>query len=216
MRLLLANQMKRRILQVLYAPWMPRDLLFCAWHGLAWDPGWRLQGLPLVQRARGSHISIGQRFVACSSSRHNSLGVSQRVIIKATGPGSRVHIGDDVGCSGCTVSAAVSVTIGHRVLLGSGCLICDSDFHPLHPDDRHDHTCTMSQPVVIEDDVFIGARAIILRGVRVGAGSVVGAGAVVTHDVPPMVVVAGNPAQVVRQLNPRSARPVTRVGALPA
>ena len=146
---------------------------------------------------------IGKRFTACSDPRRNILGVFQRVTIQA-GRDAEVVIGDDVGVSGCTISALRSVRIGDRVLLGSGCMLADSDAHPLHPHDRRfDASKTVSKPIVVEDDVFVGARAIILKGVHVGKGSVIGAGAVVTRDVPPMTVVAGNPAAVVKELEPR-------------
>ena len=84
---------------------------------------------------------------------------------------------------------------------GAGCLITDSDSHPLHPSDRRrDHAKTVTKPIVIEDDVFVGARAIVLKGVRLGQGCVVGAGSVVTKDVPAMAIAAGNPAKVVAQV----------------
>lgn len=175
--------------------------MFCWLKRLRWDSGWRLFGLPLVQCHRRGQLAIGKRFTACSDPRCNVLGVFQRVTLKV-GRDAVLIIGDDVGVSGCTVSSQNSIRIGSRVLLGSGCMITDSDAHPLHPWDRqHDQSKTVSKPIVIEDDVFVGARALILKGVHIGQGSVVGAGAVVTRDVPAMVVVAGNPAVVVKALD---------------
>jgi acetyltransferase-like isoleucine patch superfamily enzyme len=195
------EKFKRAILWMLYAPRIPRDVMFCFIKKLKWDCGWRLFGLPLINCHRRGHLSIGKRFVACSDPKHNILGVFQCVTI-TVGRGAELVIGEDVGVSGCTISAMCSIRIGDRVLLGSGCIIADSDAHPLHPlDRRYNLSGAVSKPIVIEDDVFIGMRAIILKGVRVGQGSVVGAGAVVTRDVPPMVVVAGNPAVVVKELD---------------
>jgi acetyltransferase-like isoleucine patch superfamily enzyme len=152
----------------------------------------------LIQIAgRGSSLSIGKKFIACSESRQNSLGVIQPVIIKTTGNNAKVVIGDDVGMSGCTISAATSITIGDHVLIGSGCLITDNDAHPVDPDARRAGVAGAAAPVVIEDDVFIGARAIILKGVTIGRGSVIGAGSIVTKSVPAFSVAAGNPARVV-------------------
>jgi acetyltransferase-like isoleucine patch superfamily enzyme len=145
----------------------------------------------------GSSIVIGRQWVACSDPKHNSLGVFQLVILKTVGHGAKIVIGDDVGMSGCTITAATSVTIGNHVLLGSGCLITDSDAHPVNPEERRAGYGGASRPIVIEDDVFIGARAIILKGVTIGKGCVVGAGAVVAKSVPPYSVVVGNPAKVV-------------------
>jgi acetyltransferase-like isoleucine patch superfamily enzyme len=197
----LSLSQKRRIRALLYAPRMLRDMLFCRWHGLAWDSGWRLYGLPLVQRKPGSRLVVGRRFTAGSDPRQNAIGINQRVTLKTVARGAVLTIGDDVGCSGCTVSAALAVTIGDRVLLGSGCLITDSDAHPLRSEERADPSKTKTAAVVVEDDAFIGARAIVLKGVRIGRGSVIGAGAVVTRDVPPRAVAAGNPARVIRRLD---------------
>ena len=113
------------------------------------------------------------------------------------GHGARVEIGDNVGISGCTISAGKSIIIGNNVLIGSGAVITDGDAHPIDPIERRNGGRGERKPVVIGDDVFIGARAIILKGVTVGVGSVIGAGAVVAKDVPPYSVAVGNPARVV-------------------
>jgi len=75
----------------------------------------------------------------------------------------------------------------------------DSDFHDLSPEGRHFGPAS-AEPVVIEDNVFIGSRAIILKGVTIGRDSVIGAGSVVTRSIPPRTVAAGNPAKVLRPL----------------
>ena len=194
----LSDTQKRLIFAIMYVPYIPRDILFCWWKGLRWSADWRLYGLPLISvRGMGSSIVIGRQWVACSDPKHNSLGVFQHVILKTVGHGAKIVIGDDVGMSGCTITAATSVTIGNHVLLGSGCLITDSDAHPVNPEERRAGYGGASRPIVIEDDVFIGARAIILKGVTIGKGCVVGAGAVVAKSVPPYSVVVGNPAKVV-------------------
>ena len=87
-------------------------------------------------------------------------------------------------------------------MIGSGCLITDTDSHPLHWKDRLEerNELTKQAPITIEDDAFIGARSIILKGVTIGKGAVVGAGSVVSKDVPPFAVVCGNPAKIVKTL----------------
>jgi acetyltransferase-like isoleucine patch superfamily enzyme len=180
------------------------DCLYCIFHGLRWDSSWTLYGFPSVRMHHSAGISIGKRFVACSRIYGNSLGVNQPVILNASGRGAVIAIGDDVGMSGCTVCASVSVRIGNRVMIGSGALLTDSDAHPLHPDDRNAEGKTKAGPIVVEDDAFIGARAIVLKGVTVGRGAVVGAGSVVACDVPPMAIVAGNPARVLRVMENRA------------
>lgn len=109
-----------------------------------------------------------------------------------------VSLGDN---SGIGVNALISsyVTIGNDVMMGPDCIILTAD-HGMERKDipmwRQPHS--EPQPVVIGDDVWIGARVIILPGVHVGSGSVIGAGSVVTKDVEPGSIVAGNPAKLIR------------------
>lgn len=194
----LSGKQKQFILKAMYAPYMLRDILFCWIKGLQWYPDWRFRGLPLISiRGRGSVLKIGHSFTACSHPKWNSLGVFQRVIIKTVSHGAQIIIGNHVGVSGCTISATTSILIGNHVLLGSGCLITDSDAHPVDPDERRLGGGGVSKPIVIEDDVFIGARAIVLKGVTIGKGSVIGAGTVVSKSISPYSIAVGNPAKVV-------------------
>lgn len=195
-------KMKTIFLQVMEAMLAPRSMLWAWLHGIKPDSTWRFRGLPWLRVAgKGSSIRIGKRFTACSRIRFNSFGIIQRVVIRTVAPGATITIGDDVGVSGCTISASKSITIGNRVLVGSGAVIVDQDAHPLDPEDRRNGTGEIGKaPVVIEDDVFIGARVIILKGVTIGKGSTIGAGSVVVKSIPPYSVAAGNPARVVRRL----------------
>ena len=175
---------------------VPRNWIYCLIHGVKYSPSWRFMGLPFIQKRRGGSIVIGRNFKACSKSKYNSIGVFQRVVLKVGRRGS-ITIGENVGISGCSISSQSSIKIGNNVLIGSGVLITDSDAHALNPVERLAGKPGASLPIIIEDDVFIGARAIVLKGITIGKGSVVGAGAVVTKDVPDFSVVAGNPAKVV-------------------
>ena len=101
------------------------------------------------------------------------------------------------------VCAAKYTSIGHRVKIGSGALVIDGDLHSLvldlhfrFQDERACRKCKCS-PVCIGDDVFIGARAIILKGVNIGNGVIIGAGTVVVHDVPAGAKAVGNPARII-------------------
>jgi len=117
-------------------------------------------------------------------------------------PTAQIHIGNNCGFTGTTLVAAEAITIGNRVLVGANSTIADTDFHPLQPAARvQDILNGAHKPIVIEDDVFVGMNCLILKGVTIGTGSVIGAGSVVTRDVPPGVVVAGNPAAIVRKLD---------------
>jgi len=111
-----------------------------------------------------------------------------------------IRVGNRVGLSGASIVAAECVEIGPRTLIGSGAVLWDTNFHPLDPEMRRTHPTegARSAPIRIGDDVFVGARAIILKGVTIGDGAVVAAGAIVTSDVPANATVAGNPAKIVR------------------
>ena len=109
----------------------------------------------------------------------------------------RLLIGDRAFINyGVDIAATGLVSIGADCLIGTHVSIIDNDFHGLV--DRHE--TPSPRPVVIGDNVWIGNRAIILPGVTIGEGAVVGAGSVVTRDVPARTVVAGNPARMVREL----------------
>lgn len=103
---------------------------------------------------------------------------------------------------GCFFLDFGGITIGDRVLIGPRVTLSTSG-HPVEPDERYDFITYA--PIVIEDDVWIGAAATITPGVTVGRGSVVGAGAVVAKDVPPLSVVTGTSVVERRQLGPASA-----------
>ncbi len=115
-----------------------------------------------------------------------------------TGPEGTLAIGDGVRLNyGTSIAAERSVTIGNRVRIGPYVMIVDTDFH----DPYARAVRPPAVPVVIEDDVWIGAKASILKGVRLGRGAIVGVGAVVTKDVAPFSVVAGVPARPVGSLD---------------
>ena len=129
--------------------------------------------------------------------------------------GGEIKIGDwcYVG-EGSRIWSATSIEIGNRVLISHSANMFDSLTHPLRASQRHEqikqlfrkgHPRQISldeRPIKICDDAWIGAGAIVLRGVTVGEGGVIAAGAVVTKDVLPYSIVAGNPAVLVRELSP--------------
>lgn len=159
----------------------------------------QLPGL-IDRRAAGARIAIGA----------GSL-VQGRLV--AERDESQIVIGDNVLVGPSTVvDCALSITLESNVLISYECIIADSDNHSLYPEQRkddlanwmkgfHDWTNSAMAPVVIREHAWIGARSIILKGVTIGSGAVVGMGSVVTKDVPPRVIVAGNPARIVRELD---------------
>ena len=115
---------------------------------------------------------------------------------------AKLEIGDNTGIFGSTILCSGSVTIGSNVLIAGGTHIYDNDFHSLDPAIRHqgiDENIPPS-PVRIGDQCWIGSRCIILKGVTIGYQSVIGSGSVVTKDIPPRQLWAGNPARFVKEL----------------
>ena len=110
--------------------------------------------------------------------------------------GAYLEIGSNSRINGCHISASQKIIIGKNVRISQYVLIMDNDFHNIH-----DHFADgKKEPIIIEDDVWIAAKATILKGVQVGRGAVVAAGAVVTKNVEPFTVVAGVPAKPIKKL----------------
>ena len=112
----------------------------------------------------------------------------------------RVSIGDYCLINpGARLTSAASIEIGHSCMLAMNCYLGDADWHDLQ---HRIYAPGNSAPIVLKDNVWIGDSATIVKGVTIGHNSIVGACAVVTHDVPDNVIVAGNPAKIVRSLDP--------------
>ncbi|MDO4512085.1 MAG: sugar O-acetyltransferase [Bacteroidales bacterium] len=99
----------------------------------------------------------------------------------------------------CTFLDTSPIHIGRSVLLGPGVVLSCAG-HPLHPEQRCSGAYETSEPITLEDGVWIGANATVCGGVTIGEGSVIGAGSVVVNDIPPGVIAAGVPCKVIREI----------------
>jgi acetyltransferase-like isoleucine patch superfamily enzyme len=131
----------------------------------------------------------------------------------AIGEDGRVEVGDYCYFTNAVLLCELQLIIGSYVVIGWNATISDTDFHPIEPAMRILDAVACSplgkgtrrpqilrRAVVIEDDVWIGPNATILKGVRIGAGAFIEAGSLVVHDIPPRARVLGNPAQVIGSL----------------
>jgi acetyltransferase-like isoleucine patch superfamily enzyme len=159
-----------------------------------------VKGRPRIMRFSGS-IRIGDNVTlrSCDYGYHSSLYGPTRLMTD-TSENALIEIGDNTRINGASIHATERISIGRNCLVAANVTILDSDGHGLLPGERT-LVNPAPKPVIIEDNVWIGINAIILKGVRIGQNSVIGAGSVVTRDVPPNCVVAGNPAQVIRTLD---------------
>lgn len=161
-----------------------------------------------LEKARGSKLFIGDNFVFLSGEALNPLCRNIRGCIYCRFPESVIKIGNDTGISSAYLSAKQCITIGNRVKIGGDCILMDTDAHNLDFRVRcsnemigkysKDSLTAASAPIVIEDDVLIGTRCIILKGVTIGARSIIAAGSVVTKSIPADCIAGGTPCRIIR------------------
>jgi acetyltransferase-like isoleucine patch superfamily enzyme len=177
-------------------------------------PVWTHGALPANVRAgRGTMIDGDGAFKRFRSARTPGLVIGEWCTMEGVqfsiGDGGVVEIGDYCYFTNAVLLCELALRIGSYVMIGWNTTVADTDFHPLAPALRIADAIACSplaggrsrppierRPVVIEDDVWIGPNATILKGVRIGAGSFVEPGALVTRDIPARSRVGGNPAVV--------------------
>lgn len=149
---------------------------------------------------RGARITIGDNFYLSSGNGVNPIASNLQADVYVE-PGATLTIGNNVGMSSTRLWIHESARIGNNVKIGGCVLITDTDAYPMdYVARRSSNEGTKSAPVVIEDDVWVGAHCIILKGVTIGARSIIGAGSVVTKSIPADCVAAGNPCKVIKLL----------------
>jgi carbonic anhydrase/acetyltransferase-like protein (isoleucine patch superfamily) len=183
-----------KLIKVLKSP-----SLFCA----LVNAQWRMAGrgrVPVTTRLtgrvrmRGKGLALGQGVCIC--------GDVTPVEFTTVDTG-QICIGDHSFINyGSSFTAYSNVTVGQHCHLGHYLFIADNNEHDLDGHSRR----PVSQPVFIEDHVWIGTRVVVLPGVHIGRHSVVGAGSVVTRNIPPYSVAGGNPARVIRNLKPKAPK----------
>ena len=165
---------------------------------VCWGKNINVSGYPLF-RLLGD-VTIGGNVTFTSNTKYNFVGVYKPCSVCVT-KGATLTIGNNTGFSGVSIFCADSIKIGNFCNIGGNVSIWDSDFHPLNIEERRSHSQNIkTKPIIIKDDVFIGANSIILKGVTIGNGAIVGAGSVVTKDIPDGEIWAGNPARYIRKV----------------
>ncbi|MCR4648554.1 MAG: acyltransferase [Lachnospiraceae bacterium] len=146
-----------------------------------------------------SDFHIGENVIIRSHWRNNPAGGGQNKCIITVNQGAKLDIGRNVGISNSTIYCSKEIEIQENVLIGVNCVIYDTDFHSVVADYRiNGNRNIQKEKVTLKRGSWIGGHCIILKGVTIGENSVVGAGSVVTKDIPDNEIWAGNPAKLIR------------------
>jgi acetyltransferase-like isoleucine patch superfamily enzyme len=188
-----------KCINVIYTP-LAKIAFFL--NGVKINKGLRVYGIIKVYITRRGIVNIGNNLSINSGFRHNIIGRQQKCIFWVEG---ELTIGNNVGISSAAIICNHKITIGNNVLLGGNTVIYDTDFHSLDPQQRGvaglDRLNAKKAPVVIGNNVFIGAHTTILKGVTIGENSIIGACSVVTKNIPDNEIWAGNPAKFVKKVS---------------
>lgn len=171
-------------------------------YGVSYGKNCIIHGKLHIKLFPTAKCSIGDNLYFSSGWNINALCANKQGSIYAT-DNAEIVIGNNVGMSSTILWAHQKIEIKDNVKIGGNCIIIDTDSHSLDYEKRRDchNDWGVAAPVTIEDDVLIGMNTIILKGVTIGARSIIGAGSVVTKSIPSDCIAGGNPAKVIRYIN---------------
>lgn len=165
---------------------------------IIWGKNIKLKGYPIF-RLYGKVI-LGNNLIFNNHTRYNMVGINKSSSILVL-PKAFLQIGDNTGFSGTSIVCTNSISIGQYCKFGGNTSIWDTDFHQLNYLERRKNIGDIiTKPIIIGDDVFVGANTIIMKGVTIGNRAIIGAGSVVTKNIPADQIWAGNPAKFIRNL----------------
>lgn len=195
----LSNKAVRKVNRICHKCYFNLTTFFCrifAWlsgvnsHGKVVFRGWTS-----FFRASNSIINVGEGCSFNSSGYANHIGLNHRCIISTMAAEASINIGNGTGMSSTTISSWVSVDIGKNVRIGANTVIMDGDFH------LDDIRTSAPRPIIICDNVWLGANVVVMKGVRIGENSIIGTNSIVTRDIPANCVAAGSPCRVIKEIN---------------
>ncbi len=160
---------------------------------------WRIRGFIYIKNQ--GVITIGEKLLVNAHWKANLIGVGERTLIIVK-PKAVLTIGKNVGISNSAIICHQHITIEDDVMIGGGCCIYDTDFHSIDFENRvyFGSVGVKKAPVVISKGVWLGARVMVLKGVRIGERSVIAAGSVVVKNVPDGELWGGNPAVFIKKI----------------
>lgn len=163
-------------------------------YGVAIGERWEFRGKCHISKVPGSSIKIGRGFRCFSVYQEPSL-LKCNTSIQTNDEKAQLIIGDNVGIGGTKISCFKKILIGNNVKVGGNTTIMDGDYH------SEDYRSGQPKEIVIEDNVWIGYSCLILKGVHIGKNSVIGAGSVVTKDIPEDTIAAGVPCKIIKHID---------------
>lgn len=161
--------------------------------------------MPYFKVRHNSKCIIGNNVTFNSDERRLDTALTN-ICNLSIGFNAILTIGDNTVLNGVSITAFQRVEIGKMCQIASNTFIADTDFHPIDPEERKKQTCRLEydknkvnkKEIIICDNVWIGWGAIILKGAKIGNNSIVAAGSIVTGEFPDNVIIAGNPAKIVK------------------
>lgn len=192
------------ILRIIFLPkkifdFVYHKLLF-AWKSVQAESFPKINGRIMIT-GRGT-LKLGKNVAFNSSLRSNPIGGDTKLILDL-GTNGILEIGSNTGISNAAIIAHTKITIGEQVKIGGSVKLYDTDFHALNPVKRAtpETDIATKKEIRIENNAFIGAHSIILKGVTVGENAIIGAGSVVTKNVPENEIWGGNPAKFIKKID---------------
>lgn len=170
------------------------NLIYALWWKISIGKDLRFIGKCHFYRYPYSKITIGNNCTFLSKSFSNQIGINRKCMISTQSEKAHIFIGDNCGFSGTVIGCFVSIKIGNNVRVGANTLITDADWH------TDDYRSGEPKPIIIEDNVWIGEGVKVLKGVTIGENSLIGAGSIVTRDIPANVIAAGNPCVIIKNI----------------
>ena len=182
----------------------PINKIRFALNGVKYEKGFRAKGnIYIYKHYYAAEVKIGRNVFINSAGKANPIGTGNKTYIQMVDNGQLI-IGNNCGISNTAFTCASRIEIENNVLLGSGCKIYDTDFHALDYSERvkgnYPGAPIKTAPIVIKEGAFIGAGSFVLKGVQIGKHSVIGAGSVVTRNVPDYEIWGGNPARFIKKI----------------
>jgi len=174
--------------------WSLLNRSLASYRGVIIGPLCLFRGCCIFRRLPNTSIEFGNSCSFNSSHSSNLIGVYSPCMFSTLNRNAEIKIGNSCGFSGTVIAAAKSIKLGDNVRCGANTMITDTDWH------TDDLRTGKDAAVIIGDNVWLGYGVKVLKGVSIGENSLIGAGSIVTRDIPANVVAAGNPCKVIKNL----------------